>query len=206
MTRALNAGKTLSGILIVPLCLNCFCCGLTRRGPTWLAPRPAATRWGANGKVNQQVLIQEGYIEEGPILGPHGPMTLKYAKYKYFVDELGKEPIELNFLAGEQKYVVRTVEGTSLWIAVGTYFKDESKRMIKFFLFDDHLIRRRDIEFELEDERNLGPFSYRLTNGNRTVLYWKNGLGIQAYDVVADTTAPWKDGWPKANPNNPWES
>ncbi len=150
-------------------------------------PRILATR--NEGNVIQRVVLEHSIKTTARFFpGPHGPTSNREYSHKYFYDETGQPRRELIFLEGDlvPHYCehCRPVDNSSLWVMV------REKHVLSVLVFNGtEVLHRRTFNYIIDPKHEGNDL--RFENGNRLVVY-RTAQGFEAYDVIADTVAPWK--------------
>jgi len=183
-----------TGCLVLAL-LPCGC-GLFIFFPrfTQKPPHIVNVRKDAQGNVIQSIVLDQAFWTVGALPGPHGFTPNRYYSTKYFLEEPGKARRELPFIHDYPIYYPHSclpIEDTSLWVLVG-FFDMGMHAPITVVLFDEtHVIRVHRIERKSgEPPKEFGISQWKFENGNRKLVY-VGSHGLEAYDVITDTTAPW---------------
>ncbi len=186
--------KRLRILLIVPavVLLSCGgCIGWVFFVPSYSQSTEATSaRSDGKGKVEEFVRVRHDK-RRGWFPGPHGPVPWEH--HVWFTNHLrepGKPPRELTFLRDEQQawHLCKPVPDSNLWAVFCEDPAPEGPCKFRLLVFDDtHIVRRR--EFQGITETNYECRAL-LEDGNRKFVYTSPN-GVEAYDILTDTTKPW---------------
>jgi hypothetical protein len=187
----------LCGFVVVTLLVMIFITfgGIPVGGVVQEKPETLAERTDAQGNIIGRIVRDTTFTSRYYWISAVGDRTERHYSYRYFLEQPGKERLELTFLRDELGQDVelekcRAVQGSNLWI-IPAHLKD-----VKFtlFVFDStHILQKRTLSAIADPTRPEAGVDYRLENGNRIFIF-RTKQGFSAYDVLTDKISDWKNG------------